>query len=263
MDSMDNKERDKVFDTWLKETSNGMLAYALKKATGETLTILNTRDGGPGDFVFDNIRIHSWFSNFGVNSDYEEPGTPDIVLPLYTWAKCPELRMAAAILYEEKGINVVTDNVLSTVEASSLAGLPEFNLLKELKKTGSKKSDKPDLEQRGGHPQNNPAEGNYNARMDRLFRNLSVLLGGNEQDDETPGFVDPEIADFVLKGMNEILRPEFSIHRNNLTNEIYIKANYQSVKDVEEQSPLFKEKIKGIVDYFYNDAAVQEKTHNR
>jgi len=49
---------------------------------------------------------------------------------------------------------------------------------------------------------------------------------------------------------------------NNLTNEIYIKANYQSVKDVEEQSPLFKDKIKGIVDYFYNDAAVQEKIHN-
>ena len=65
-----------------------------------------------------------------------------------------------------------------------------------------------------------------------------------------------------MKGMNEILRPEFSIHMNNLTNEIYIKANYQSVKDVEEQSPLFKDKIKGIVDYFYNDAAVQEKIHN-
>lgn len=227
---MDNKERDKVIDTWLKETSNGMLAYALKKATGATLTILKTRDGGPGDFVFDNIRIHSWFSNFGVNSDYEEPGTPDIVLPLYTWAKCPELRMAAAILYEEKGINVVTDNVLSTVEASSLAGLPKFDLTKEFEKEGLKLSDEPEF--------------------------LSVLLGGKKQNDEIT-----EIVDFVLKGMNEILRPEFSIHRNNLTNEIYIKVNYQSVKDVEEQSPLFKEKIKGIVDYFYNDAAVQERIH--
>ena len=253
MDNMDNKERAIVLDTWLKETSNGMLAYALKRATGETLTILNTRDGGPGDFVFDNIRIHSWFSNFGVNSDYEEPGTPDIVLPLYTWAKCPELRMAAAILYKEKGINVVTDNVLSTVEASSLAGLPDFDMTKELKKKVSELSDKPDLEQRSHHPQNNPA-------WDKL--DFMELLWGKKQNDEITGFVDPEIVDFVLKGMNEILRPESSIHRNNLTNEIYIKANYQSVKDVEEQSPLFKDKIKGIVDYFYNDAAVQEKIHN-
>lgn len=251
---MDNKERDKVFDTWLKETSNGMLAYALKKATGETLRILNTRDGGPGDFVFDNIRIHSWFSNFGVNSDYEEPGTPDIVLPLYTWAKCAELKTAAAILYKEKGINVVTDNVLSTAEASSLAGLPEFDLTRELKKKVSELSDKPDSEQRSHHPQNNPAWGNLD---------FMELLCGKKQNDEKTGFVDPDIVDFVLKGMNEILRPEFSIHRNNLTNEIYIKANYQSVKDVEEQSPLFKDKIKGIVDYFYNDAAVQEKIHNR
>ena len=253
MDNMDNKERAKVLDTWLKETSNGMLAYALKRATGETLTVLNTRDGGPGDFVFDNIRIHSWFSNFGVNSDYEEPGTPDIVLPLYTWAKCAELKTAAAILYKEKGINVVTDNVLSTVEASSLAGLPDFDMTKELKKKVSELSDKPDLEQRSHHPQNNPA-------WDKL--DFMELLWGKKQNDEITGFVDPEIVDFVLKGMNEILRPEFSIHRNNLTNEIYIKANYQSVKDVEEQSPLFKDKIKGIVDYFYNDAAVQEKIHN-
>lgn len=253
MNSMDNKERDKVLDTWLKETSNGMLAYALKRATGETLTILNTRDGGPGDFVFDNIRIHSWFSNFGVNSDYEESGTPDIVLPLYTWAKCAELKTAAAILYKEKGINVVTDNVLSTAEASSLAGLPDFDMTKELKKKVLELSDKPDLEQRSHHPQNNSA-------WDKL--DFMELLWGKKQNDEITGFVDPEIVDFVLKGMNEILRPEFSIHRNNLTNEIYIKANYQSVKDVEEQSPLFKDKIKGIVDYFYNDAAVQEKIHN-
>lgn len=68
------------------------------------MTILTARDGGPGDFVYENMRIHSWFSNFGVNSDNEEPGTPDIVLPLYTYAKCADIRKAADLLYQEKSI---------------------------------------------------------------------------------------------------------------------------------------------------------------
>ena len=86
------------------------------------------------------------------------------------------------------------------------------------------------------------------------------LLFGNDSPYLKKEYV--EIADFVLKGMNEILHPEFSIHRNNVSNEIYIKANYKSVKDVEEQTPLFKGKIKRIVDFFYSDTAVKEKIHN-
>lgn len=241
-------KRERLLDTWLRETSNGLLAAALKKATGKTLVILNARDGGPGDFVFDNIRIHSWFSNFGVNSDYQELGAPDIVLPLYTWAKCAEIRTAANLLYEEKGINVVTDNVLSTTEACSLSGLPKFDLAKELEKELSKLPDEPEcLSSLGNGEQKDPIKD----FLSSLGGNLSSLRGNKMQ-----------YVDFVLEGMNEILHPEFSIHRNTLTNEIYIKANYQSLKDVEEQSPLFKNKIKSIVDYFYNDADVQKKLHN-
>ena len=131
---MDNTNKKERIDTWLKETSNGMLCAALKKTTGKTMLTIMDRDGNITDFVYENMRIHSWFNNFGVNSDNEEPGTPDIVLPLYIWAKCADIRKAADLLYEEKGTHVVTDNVLSTTEACSLAGLPEFDLIKELEK---------------------------------------------------------------------------------------------------------------------------------
>ena len=247
MDNTDKREIDKDLETWLKETSNGMLAYALKKATGKTMLVLKT-DGIYTDIVFDNIRIHSWFSHFGVNADYEEPGTPDIVLPLYTWVKCAALRTAAAIVHEDKGINVVTDNVLSTAQACSLAGLPQFNLAKEIEKERSTLQVEPDsssiLED--------------NKKHDEIAEFLSGLMGY----DNKQYVVEKEIVDFVLKGMNEILHPEFSIHRNTLTNEIYIEVPHQSIKDVEEQSPLFINKIKGIVDYFYNNAAVQERIHS-
>ena len=240
---MDNTNERR--DAWLKETSNGMLCVALGKATDKPIKLRKTADGDYTDIIFENMIIHSWFSNFGVNSDNEKPGTPDIVLPLYTWAKCAEIRKAAELLYEEKGINVVTDNVLSTTEACSLAGLPEFNLIKELEKIELK----------------SPAENEKQNVKKGANADYLSLLFGNDHPCLKKEYV--EIANFVLKGMNELLYPEFSIHRNNLSNEIYIKVNYQSRKDVEEQTPLFKDKIKSIVDYFYNDAAVQEKIHNR
>lgn len=230
-----DRDRYKDREVWLKETSNGMLCVALGKATDKPIMLRKTADGVYTDIIFENMRIHSWFSNFGVNSDNEEPGTPDIVLPLYTWAKCADIRKAAGLLYEEKGIHVVTDNVLSTTEACSLAGLPEFDLIREMEKKGLQLYGESD--------------------------SLSALLWGKKDNHNLNDDI-KEVVDFILEGMNGILHPEFSIHRNTLSNEIYIKANYKSVKDVEEQTPLFKNKIKSIVDFFNYDAAVKEKIHN-
>ena len=244
MDNNNYRERYKDREIWLKESSDGMLCVALGKATDKPITLKKTADGVYAAIVFENIVIHSWFSNFGVNADNEEPGTPDIVLPLYTWAKCAEIRDAANLLYKEKGIHVVTDNILSTSEACSLAGLPEFDLTKELEKIELKSSAEDEKQ---------------NVKKGATADFLSLLFG-NDSPYLKKEYV--EIADFALKGMNEILHPEFSIHRNNVSNEIYIKANHQAVKDVEEQSPLFKDKIQSIVDFFYNDAAVQEKFHS-
>lgn len=118
----------------LNETSNWLLCSELKKLTWKTMTVLNDKNLNPGDFVYDWIIIHSWFCNFWVNSDSEEPGTPDIAVPIYTFARCPELQKVAEILYREKWIDVVTDDALQIHEACDLAWLQRMDIIWELKK---------------------------------------------------------------------------------------------------------------------------------
>lgn len=127
-----NKEQ--AFKKWLNESSNWLLCSELKKLTWKTMKILNDRDLNPGDFIYDWMRIHSWFCNYWVNSDYEEPGTPDIAIPIYIFAKCPDLQKVAEILHREKWINVVTDDALQIDEACNLAWLQSMDIIWELKK---------------------------------------------------------------------------------------------------------------------------------
>ena len=97
METIETKETK-----WLNESANWILWSELKNLTWKTIRTIVDRNWNYTDFIYDWIRIHSWFCNFWVNSDNEEPGTPDIAIPIYTFSKCPDLQKVAEILYREK-----------------------------------------------------------------------------------------------------------------------------------------------------------------
>ena len=129
METIETKETK-----WLNESANWILWSELKNLTWKTIRTIVDRNWNYTDFIYDWIRIHSWFCNFWVNSDNEEPGTPDIAIPIYTFSKCPDLQKVAEILYREKWINVVTDDALKIDEACDLAWLQNIDIIWELKK---------------------------------------------------------------------------------------------------------------------------------
>ena len=203
-----NQNREK----WLAETSNWLLCFELKNLTWKTLKLIKDKDWNYTDFIYDWIIIHSWFCNYWVNSDNEEPGIPDIAVPIYTFSKCPDLQKVAEILYREKWITVVTDDALKLYEACDLAWLQSMDIIWELKKL--------------------------------WLRDWEKMK---------------EIINELLKWMNKILEPEFKVYMNTLTHEIYIKPDSKTKEEIINQTQLFKDKIKWIVDFFQNDTTIRSK----